>query len=114
MTNDFSIRIKFWLEKKNKSIIGPGRLKILEAIEKTGSLTEATNQCRISFRKGWKLINEINESLDQPVVISERGGKGGGGSTYLTEYGKKLINQYKNIQKQLEDFVNNPSIWEKI
>ncbi|NHJ46210.1 MAG: LysR family transcriptional regulator [Asgard group archaeon] len=112
MTNDFSIHIKFWIEKKGESILGPGRVKILEAIDQTGSLTEATKLCNISFRKGWKLINEINEQLEQPIVISERGGKGGGGRTSLTEYGKKLVQQYKRIEKELLETANNPAIWQ--
>ncbi len=111
MASDFSIKIKFWIEKNGVSILGPGRLAILESIDRTGSLTEATKECNISFRKGWKLITEINEQLEQPVIISERGGTGGGGKTALTEYGKKLISQYKNIQAMLEDLVKDPSIF---
>jgi len=112
MTNDFSIKIKFWIEKKGQSILGPGRLAILEAIDETNSLTEATRKCNISFRKGWKLINEINQLLEQPVVISERGGKGGGGKTVLTEFGKKLILQYRHIENELMNFIKNPKLWE--
>ncbi|NHJ33018.1 MAG: LysR family transcriptional regulator [Asgard group archaeon] len=111
MPQDFSIKLKFWIEKKGISILGPGRMAILEAINQTGSLTEATKECNISFRKGWKLINEINEQLEQPVVISERGGTGGGGKTSLTEYGKKLVQQYRTIQKALMAVVNDPDIW---
>ncbi|MHA1213529.1 MAG: winged helix-turn-helix domain-containing protein, partial [Candidatus Heimdallarchaeota archaeon] len=92
----------------------PGRLAILEAIDNTRSLTEATKQCNISFRKGWKLINQINEQLDQPVVITERGGTGGGGKTILTEYGKKLVKQYKLILEVLENAVNDLAIWSNI
>ncbi|HUT80904.1 MAG TPA: hypothetical protein VMZ29_06855 [Candidatus Bathyarchaeia archaeon] len=114
MSTDFSIKIKFWIEKKGVSILGPGRIAILEFIDKTGSLTEATKACNISFRKGWKLINEINEHLEQPVIVSERGGTGGGGRTSLTEYGKKLILQYKMIQTLLEDTVKDPFIFNKI
>ncbi|MFW9924422.1 MAG: winged helix-turn-helix domain-containing protein [Candidatus Thorarchaeota archaeon] len=112
MSKDLSIHIKFWIEKNNESILGPGRMAILEAIEKTGSLTEATKICNISFRKAWKLINEINEKLEQPVVITERGGTGGGGGTILTEYGKKLIKQYKTIQNKLEFIASDPNIWD--
>lgn len=114
MPKDFSIRLKFWIEKKNVSILGPGRLAILEAIAETSSLTEATKRCGISFRKGWKLVNEINEELEQPVVVTERGGTGGGGKTILTEYGKKLIKLYKNIQNKILDVVNDESIWEEL
>ena len=114
MTKDFSIRIKIWIEKKGVSVLGPGRIAILEAIERTGSLTEATKECQISFRKGWKLINEMNEQLEQPVILSERGGKGGGGKTKLTEYGRKLVNQYKRIEQELNLIAHNPEIWNNI
>ncbi|MGC9778788.1 MAG: LysR family transcriptional regulator [Candidatus Heimdallarchaeota archaeon] len=114
MARDFSIRIKFWIEKKGVSILGPGRIAILEAIESTGSLTEATKECQISFRKGWKLINEINEQLEQPVIVSERGGKGGGGKTKLTEYGSKLVRQYKRIENELSLLANDSKIWNDV
>lgn len=109
--HDFTVKVKFWIEKKGVSILGPGRMAILEAIDRTGSLTEATKECNISFRKGWKLITEINEQLEQPVVISERGGTGGGGKTSLTEYGKNLIQQYRVIQKKLVAIAQDPAIW---
>ncbi|NHJ85424.1 MAG: LysR family transcriptional regulator [Asgard group archaeon] len=114
MTKDFKIHIKFWIERKNASILGPGRLAILEAIERTNSLTQAAKECNISFKKAWKLINEINEELEQPIIITERGGKGGGGKTNLTEYGKKLIKQYQIIQEKLENCANDPDIWTEI
>jgi molybdate transport repressor ModE-like protein len=101
LSENFAIKIKIWFEKDDKSIIGPGRMAILEAIEKTGSLTEATKICGISFRKGWKLMNEINEALEQPVIISERGGKGGGGQSRITEFGKKLMKQYEQTKKEI-------------
>ncbi len=114
MTKDLSIHIKIWFEKKGESVIGPGRMAILEAIDQTGSLTQATEMCNISFRKAWKLINEINDKMEQPVISTARGGKGGGGGTTLTEYGKKLLKQYRKIQSVLEGVVSNPDIWSEI
>lgn len=111
MPHNFTVKVKFWIERKGVSILGPGRMAILEAIDRTDSLTEATKECNISFRKGWKLITEINEQLEQPVVISERGGTGGGGKTSLTEYGKNLIQQYRAIQKKLVTITKDPEIW---
>jgi molybdate transport system regulatory protein len=111
MTTTFSIHVKIWFEKGDKSVLGPGRMAILEAIDRSGSLTSATEECQISFRKAWKLINEINSVLDYPVVKSERGGKGGGGKTVLTEYGKKLVKQYKFIQEKITELTTDPNIW---
>lgn len=111
MNKDFTLHVKIWIEKNGKSVLGPGRMEILEAIDRTHSLTEAAEICQISFRKAWKLINEINEALEQPVVISERGGKGGGGQTQLTEYGKKIIQQYRNILDEVNTLIHDPKIW---
>jgi molybdate transport system regulatory protein len=111
MPKDFSIKLKIWFEKKGQSILGPGRLAILEAINREESLTAAAKECDISFRKAWKLINEINSVLEQPVVITERGGIGGGGKTILTEYGKKLINQYRTIESKLKEMIHSSEIW---
>lgn len=108
LSKDYSIRVKIWIEKNGKSILGPGRIAILNAIAETSSLTEATKKCQISFRKAWRLINEINENLDQPIIITERGGKVGGGHTYLTEYGKKLLDYYNKILLKLEEVASEP------
>lgn len=114
MPQDFTVHIKIWIEKNGESILGPGRLSILQAIERTGSLTKAAKECNISFRKAWKLINEINEKLSQPVIYTERGGQGGGGSTKLTEFGKKLVMQYNSIYNKLEALANDPNLWTQI
>jgi molybdate transport system regulatory protein len=111
LPEDFSIHVKMRIERKGKPILGPGRFELLKAIDQTGSLTEATKLCNISFRKGWKLIDQINKELEQPIIISERGGTGGGGRTFLTEYGKKLIQQYEHIQEVIQKTINDPKIW---
>ena len=114
MSEDFNIKIKFWIEKKGISIIGPGRLAILESIHETNSLTEAAKKCNISFRKAWKLIAETNKHLDRDIIKTERGGEGGGGKTILTEYGLKLLRKYKQIQIKLNEITADKNIWDDI
>ncbi len=74
---------------------------LLEAIEKTGSLTAAAKSIDMSYRRAWILVNELNASLKKPAVDSAKGGEHGGGSQ-LTAVGQKLIAYYRNIETEAE------------
>jgi molybdate transport system regulatory protein len=77
--------------------IGPGKIALLEAIDRTGSITSAAKSLRMSYRRAWLLIDEVNRSLNKPAVDSEAGGPQGGGTT-LTETGRRLIAIYRRIE----------------
>jgi molybdate transport system regulatory protein len=74
----FSIRID--LERGGR--IGPGKIALLEAISKTGSITAAARSMNMSYRRAWLLVDEINKLLRERAVIAESGGAGGGGARY--------------------------------
>ncbi len=77
--------------------IGPGRITLLEAIDRTGSISAAARQLKMSYRRAWLLVNDTNNSLKKPAVTSSEGGASGGGSK-LTETGQALIQHYRNIE----------------
>jgi molybdate transport system regulatory protein len=64
---------------------GPGMVRLLEAIKKTGSVREAVELMGISYSKGWKLLSRLEDYLQIPVVDRQQGGKGGGKSALTTE-----------------------------
>ncbi len=82
--------------------IGKGRIKLLELIDKYGSISKAARELGMSYKTAWDSIDMINNISPEPVVISKSGGKGGG-KTLLTNYGKKLIQQYKILEKMMEN-----------
>jgi molybdate transport system regulatory protein len=78
--------------------IGPGKIALLEAIERTGSITAAAKSLDMSYRRAWLLLDEVNRSLRLPAVDSAKGGSAGGGSV-LTEAGRELVTLYRRIEQ---------------
>jgi hypothetical protein len=52
--------------------IGPGKVKLLEMIDKHGSISEAGRQMRMSYRRAWLLVDSLNRSFSVPVIKVER------------------------------------------
>lgn len=77
--------------------IGPGKIQLLEAIQRTGSLTAAAKSIDMSYRRAWLLIDELNRALKEPAVESAKGGEHGGGSV-LTSVGERVVQQYRSIE----------------
>jgi molybdate transport system regulatory protein len=77
--------------------IGPGKIDLLEAIDRTGSITAAAKQLDMSYRRAWMLLDQLNGALQRPAVDSAKGGHHGGGSA-LTEEGRRLVALYRRIE----------------
>ncbi len=92
----FKIRSRIWIEVDEHVFLGEGRVRLLKAIEETGSLSKAAKQLQMSYKKAWKLIDSVNKSTEKPVIITSIGGKNGGGAE-LTPYGKSLITTFEDI-----------------
>lgn len=79
--------------------IGPGKIALLEALERHGSINAAAKALGMSYRRAWMLIDELNASLRSPAVVSATGGAHGGGST-LTEAGRDIVALYRGIEDE--------------
>lgn len=77
-------------------MLGPGKVELLNGIAKTGSISAAGREMGMSYKRAWSLVEEMNRMFREPLVISIRGGPGGGGAE-LTEAGQKVIGLYQGI-----------------
>jgi molybdate transport system regulatory protein len=77
--------------------IGPGKIAVLEEIARSGSISAAGRALRMSYRRTWELVEDLNTGLGAPVVETAAGGSGGGG-TVLTQAGKAVIERYRAIE----------------
>ena len=102
------LKARIWVNQDGNSFLGEGRIVLLESIIKYGSITKASKEIKISYKKAWKLIDSINSSSGGTVVERVVGGKGGGG-TVVTQQGKLLIEEYRRIQTRLNDFIKAES-----
>jgi molybdate transport system regulatory protein len=81
--------------------IGPGKIDLLEGIERTGSLRQAAMALGMSYRRAWLLLDAINHSFSEPATTASVGGHGGGGVT-LTPFGQEIIRCYRAASRSIE------------
>jgi molybdate transport system regulatory protein len=87
---------------------GPGRLQLLENIDKTGSINQAAKNMNMSYKKAWKMISSMNEQAKKPLVTLQTGGSSGGGAI-VTEQGHEIMNYYQALHQRFEAFLEQES-----
>ncbi|MGZ3756259.1 MAG: winged helix-turn-helix domain-containing protein [Mucilaginibacter sp.] len=95
---------RVWIETANGKVLGHGRIELLERIHASGSIRQAALQMKMSYKQAWDLIHHINANFAEPMVISHRGGKGGG-KAEVTGKGLKAIAQFHALQQKLNEFL---------
>lgn len=97
-----AIRSKIWIEdEKGNMVFGLGRLRILWAIEKYGSILAASKSLNMSYRAAWGKIKTTEQRLGKPLLARQVGGVSGGGSQ-LTPFGKALVKKFEYLQSLVE------------
>lgn len=90
-------RLSIRLDLTNDERIGPGKIALLEAIRAEGSISAAARKMDMSYRRAWLLVEEVNDSLQEPAVVAATGGRHGGGAV-LTRVGEQIIETYRSIE----------------
>lgn len=89
------------LDFPDRRRVGPGKVALLEAIGRTGSIAAAGRSLGMSYRRAWLLVEQLNAMFDEPVVVTHLGGAGGGGAA-LTGFGAKLARTYRAIEAEAQ------------
>jgi molybdate transport system regulatory protein len=76
--------------------LGPGKADLLEGIDQTGSISAAGRRMRMSYKRAWQLVEELNGLFDAPLVVTSTGGSGGGGAS-LTRRGRDVLARYRRM-----------------
>lgn len=79
--------------------IGPGKADLLAAIAETGSISAAGRRLKMSYRRAWLLVEELNNSFSKPLVTAGKGGAKGGGA-HLTEEGNAVLRRFRNMERR--------------
>lgn len=81
------------------------RVRLLEAIDRVGSLNRAAKEVPLSYKAAWDALDSMNTLAPEPLVLRSVGGAGGGG-TRLTDYARQLIHLYRAMQSSQQDVLN--------
>jgi molybdate transport system regulatory protein len=100
---NISIRSKIWLaDDTDEVVFGLGRLKMLEAIERKGSILAAAKELGMSYRALWGRIKATEERLGESLLRRNIGGKSGGGSE-LTDFAKQLMERFGKLHQMINE-----------
>ena len=100
MSKDISRFLKIKIEVHDNFNIGPGKIALMESIISCGSISSAAKKMGMSYRKAWKLVNEINNASNSKIILTNTGGKGTGG-TKVSPDGISFIKAFRNIEKKV-------------
>lgn len=92
-------RIRLSIVLESGARIGPGKVKLLESIRDTGSISAAARDMGMSYKRAWVLLDSINQAFIEPVVTAAPGGAGGGGAK-LTDFGTEILTRYQRIEER--------------
>jgi molybdate transport system regulatory protein len=92
------------MEHDGKLVMSDYRVRILEIVAETGSLAKAASEMKLSYRRAWGKVKEMEENLGYSLVRSEVGGAGGG-HTALTAEGERLMRAYQRFRERVSDAV---------
>jgi molybdate transport system regulatory protein len=92
-----NVRLTVRIDFGSARALGPGKIRLLEAIGKTGSISRAGRELDMSYRRAWLLVDDMNRCFRALVVATHGGGVKGGGAT-LTPFGLELIDKYRALE----------------
>ncbi|AZG78820.1 winged helix-turn-helix domain-containing protein [Methylocystis rosea] len=81
--------------------LGPGKADLLQGIVETGSIAAAGRRMNMSYKRAWYLVDTLNGYFDEPLVVSSKGGRAGGGAS-LTDTGRAVLECYRRVQEKTE------------
>lgn len=81
---------------------GPGPMRLLRGVERTGSLQKSAEEMGMAYSKAWKMMKEMEKHLGFSLLLRYPGGKHGGGSV-LTEKGRYFLEKYETMLQKIED-----------
>lgn len=82
--------LSFRIDLSSGARLGPGKRQLLQLIDDLGSISAAGRAMKMSYRRAWLLVEEVNASFDHPLVEKAPGGAGGGGAA-LTPAGRSVL-----------------------
>jgi len=78
--------------------LGPGKVALLEAIAESGSISAAGRALKMSYRRAWTLVEELNGLVRTPLVRARPGGAQGGGAQ-VTALGRLVVREYRALEE---------------
>ena len=99
----FRVHARAWINLDGRPFLGPGKVRLLRAVDEVGSIAGAARMLGLSYRAAWNRVDAMNNNAGVPLIETSAGGEGGGGAR-LTDLGRKAIAGYTELTEALARF----------
>ena len=80
------------------------RVRLLEAVEETGSISAAAERMDVPYRRAWDKLDEMEKGLGVQLVERHVGGAHGGGAR-LTTAGRDYVARFKRFMQGIDEVI---------
>jgi molybdate transport system regulatory protein len=99
-------KFNLWIEHNGVVVLSEWRVKLLETIDQTGSISRAAEKMKVTYHRAWEKIHEMEEGLGYKLLDAQVGGAGGGGAE-LTDRGRDLVKRFRAFEQGLHDEIDD-------
>ena len=97
----FHPRLSLWIDDgEDRSVFGKGRMLILDAIDRQGSLAAAATSLGMSYRALWGRVRRTETRLGY-ALIESHAGRGESSGSVLTARGRDLLERYRALLERV-------------
>jgi molybdate transport system regulatory protein len=109
------LEYKIWLDYRGRAF-GDGPARLLDGVEREGSLRRAATELGMSYNKAWRILHAAEQRLGFALLDRSVGGNLGGGS-HLTREAQDLLKRYRAMAADADEalqqvFERHFSDWE--
>jgi len=100
------LKLKAQILCGEEAAMGPGKADLLEAIDRTGSISAAGRAMGMSYRKTWLLVDAMNRCWREKLVEATAGGGAARGAR-LTAAGRDVLAAYRALEARLASVIGD-------
>ncbi len=98
------VKFRVYVEEEGRHLVGDGKITLLEAVDRLGSVNLASKEFGLSYPHAWRYIHELEEVFGINLVETKVGGRGGGGAK-LSVFAKQLVSEYNKFRKPVSEII---------
>jgi molybdate transport system regulatory protein len=96
------VKAKFWLTLGERTLFGDGKAKLLEEVDRLGSLRRAASSMEMSYRHAWGLLRELEEAAGFPFLEHEGAKRA---ALRLTPEARRFLAAFRKFRQPLDGLV---------
>lgn len=101
-----NVRTKVWFTIGDLRTFGAGLARLLENIDRYGTLSRSARESGMSYRHAWNLIRNAEEHLRKRLIVKYPGGPGGGRSE-LSKDGRRLLAAFQHLNREVARYADS-------